>query len=55
MFAATFFFKTDDGIEKSAIQLPNYNGFLAIVHLPLEVYMEFTLIYRGQEQLSQWP
>jgi hypothetical protein len=19
------------------------------------VYMEFTLIYRGQEQLSQWP
>jgi hypothetical protein len=54
MFAATLKKTTDDVIEKSAIQLPIYNGFLAIARLPL-VYREFTLIYNGQEQLSQWP
>jgi hypothetical protein len=47
MFAATFKKLPDDVIEKSAIQLPIYNGFC--VHLLL-VYREFTLIYRGQEQ-----
>jgi hypothetical protein len=47
MFAATLK-KTPD---KSAIQLPIYNGFLAIVRLPL-VYREFTLIYRTVEPMA---
>jgi hypothetical protein len=53
MFTATSKKIPDDIIKKSAIQLPIYNGFLAIVRILL-VYREFTLIYR-QEQLSQWP